>query len=231
MQLTAAEEERLQRVGIDDTVRARLRQLLRQLCEQEDRGVGAEYRWGVAQVVEASIGAHVVARCVEAILEDRGRISASMTSWPAVRIPAHGALRSRVASWMNEFRWVVVQAFERELGAALQDLTGCPPAWEVLVVRVGKHGRQLAGPGRVAVALVPVALPYLGVLAMVLPFLLDLLTHFNLLGYLDLLSCLHKLLGVGLPLFYLCLRSQSHQMAYLDLVDYLHVIRRVGLLL
>ena len=163
MQLTAAEEERLQRVGIDDTVRARLRQLLRQLCEQEDRGVGAEYRWGVAQVVEASIGAHVVARCVEAILEDRGRISASMTSWPAVRIPAHGALRSRVASWMNEFRWVVVQAC---LELLYRILRGARPAWEVslvLVVRVGKHGRQLAGPGRVAVALVLVALPYLGV--------------------------------------------------------------------
>ncbi|CAE7334415.1 unnamed protein product, partial [Symbiodinium sp. CCMP2456] len=71
MQLTPAEEEQLHQLGVDDRVRRQLRDLLRGLCEQEGRGVGAEHRWGVAQVVEAARHAEGVTRVLVEILERR----------------------------------------------------------------------------------------------------------------------------------------------------------------
>eukprot|EP00439_Symbiodinium_sp_Y106_P034692 s713_g4.t1 len=127
MQLTPGEEARLSQLGVNDEVRRRLRELLGGLARQDDWDVGPEYRWGVQQVVEAAVGAHATARCVVDVLAARVRPSEAMRSFPCQRIPPHGVLRSRIVAWLAEFRWVVVQAFDRELEEALLELTGCPP--------------------------------------------------------------------------------------------------------
>eukprot|EP00439_Symbiodinium_sp_Y106_P015300 s4950_g2.t1 len=128
MQLTRDEENDLDNLAVDDEVRRCLRDLLRSLEEQENRDVGAEYRWGVQQVLEACVGAQRVMECVRNILRNRVVPSQAMRSWPCQRIPPFGPLRSRIGAWMAEYRWVVVQAFDRELGASLQELLGCPAA-------------------------------------------------------------------------------------------------------
>eukprot|EP00439_Symbiodinium_sp_Y106_P065843 s715_g10.t1 len=127
MQLTPREEAQLEAFGVNDEVRRRLRDLLRDLGRQDDWDVGAEYRWGVQQLVEAAEGAHNTARCVGMILLDRVRPSEAMRSFPCQRVPPFGTLRTRVVAWMEEFRWVVTQAFDRELRDALRELTGCAP--------------------------------------------------------------------------------------------------------
>eukprot|EP00439_Symbiodinium_sp_Y106_P014276 s6191_g2.t1 len=85
MQLTREEEEALDNLGVDDDVRRSLRDLLHGLQEQENRDVGAEYRWGVQQVVEAAGDAHRAAECVGRILRDRVVPSPAMRSWPCQR--------------------------------------------------------------------------------------------------------------------------------------------------
>ena len=153
MQLTRDEEGDLDNLAVDDDVRRCLRDLLRGLEEQENRDVGAEYRWGVQQVVEASIGAQRVMECVRNILRDRVVPSQAMRSWPCQRVPPFGPLRSRIGAWMAEYRWVVVQAFDRELGAALEELLGCPPASREPVgpatpAERGRATREPRGPPR-----------------------------------------------------------------------------------
>ncbi|CAE7659071.1 unnamed protein product [Symbiodinium sp. CCMP2592] len=127
MQLTPAEENELDELGVCDELRGALRELLRGLEQQEQRDVGAEYRWGVQQVLDAASSAHIVAQGMERILGARVRPSAVMCSYPSQRVPPYGALRSRVASWMSEFQFLVVKSFEKELESALRELTGCPP--------------------------------------------------------------------------------------------------------
>ena len=127
MQLTREEEEALDNLGVDDDVRRSLRDLLHGLQEQENRDVGAEYRWGVQQVVEAAGDAHRAAECVGRILRDRVVPSPAMRSWPCQRVPPYGPLRTRVGAWMSEYRHIPAQTFDRELGAALYDLLRCPP--------------------------------------------------------------------------------------------------------
>ena len=114
-------------LGVDDDLRRSLRDLLHGLQEQENRDVGAEYRWGVQQVVAAAEDAHRAAECVRRILRDRVVPSPAMRSWPCQRVPPYGPLRTRVGAWMSEYRHVLVQTFDRELGAALYDLLRCPP--------------------------------------------------------------------------------------------------------
>ena len=63
---------------------------------------------------------------VESILRDRATSSQVMRCWPAQRIPEFGPLRSRVGSFMGQYRHLVTSVFDRELGRALQDLVGCP---------------------------------------------------------------------------------------------------------
>ena len=126
MQLTMEEENELARLGLDDGLRSALRELLRGLRVQEDRGVGAEYRWGVNQVLDACEVARRACGVVERILRDRATSSQVMRCWPAQRIPAFGPLRSRVGSFMGQYRHLVTSVFDRELGRALQDLVGCP---------------------------------------------------------------------------------------------------------
>ena len=64
MQLTREEEVALDDLGVDDDLRRSLRDLLHGLQEQENRDVGAEYRWGVQQVVAAAEDAHRAAECM-----------------------------------------------------------------------------------------------------------------------------------------------------------------------
>ena len=126
MQLTVEEENELARLGLDDNLRSALRELLRGLRVQEDCGVGAEYRWGVNQVLDACDVARRACGVVERILRDRATSSPVMRCWPAQRIPEFGPLRSRVGSFMGQYRHLVTSVFDRELGRALQDLVGCP---------------------------------------------------------------------------------------------------------
>ena len=102
MQLTVEEENELARLGLDDNLRSALRELLRGLRVQEDRGVGAEYRWGVNQVLDACEVARRACGAVERILRVRATSSHVMRCWPAQRIPELGPLRSRVGSFMGQ---------------------------------------------------------------------------------------------------------------------------------
>ncbi|CAE7781833.1 unnamed protein product [Symbiodinium sp. CCMP2592] len=127
MQLTPTEESLLHDLGVCDELRARLRELLRGLELQEQRDVGAEYRWGVQQLLHSSFEATSVVQGVLRILRDRVQPSGVMCSFPCQRVPPLGPLRSRVVAWMSEYRHLVVQAFDREIEASLRELTGCPP--------------------------------------------------------------------------------------------------------
>ena len=131
MQLTTEEEDMLDRYGVEDSLRGALRELLRGLRNQEDRGVGAEFRWGVNQVLDATEVARSSCGVVENILRARTLPSSSMRCWPSQRIPPFGPLRSRIGEYMHQYRHLLVSTFDRELGRALRELVGCPEAGEV----------------------------------------------------------------------------------------------------
>ena len=83
---------------MDDRVRRHLRDLLYGLSTQEARGEGAEYRWGETLLLEASRGARQACQVIEDILHDRCHPSLATGCWPAQRVPAYGARRSRVSA-------------------------------------------------------------------------------------------------------------------------------------
>ena len=131
MQLTAEEEALLEQHGVADSLRGALRELLRGLRNQEDRGEGAEFRWGVNLVLDATDVARSSCGVVEEILRARTLPSSSMRCWPSQRIPPFGPLRSRIGEYMDQYRHLLVSTFDRELGRALRELVGCPEAGEV----------------------------------------------------------------------------------------------------
>ncbi|OLP92607.1 hypothetical protein AK812_SmicGene25579 [Symbiodinium microadriaticum] len=115
MQLTMEEENELARLGLDDGLRSALRELLRGLRVQEDRGVGAEYRWGVNQVLDACEVARRACGVVERILRDRATSSQVMRCWPAQRMRSMD-LGSHVAG--DVVQWTLPRRYLVEAGPA-----------------------------------------------------------------------------------------------------------------
>ena len=126
MQVSLEEEERLHRHSVQNEARRHLRTLLLSLEHIQQRGEGPEYRWGVQQLLRAYTMADEVIGVFRDILQRR--VSGGQPYFPIVREPPVGALRSRVLSWMGEFRFMLTRALSEELLLQLQELGRAPQA-------------------------------------------------------------------------------------------------------
>ena len=126
MQVSLEEEARLHRHNVQNEARRHLRTLLLSLEHIQQRGEGPEYRWGVQQLLRAYDMADEVVGVFRDILQRR--VSGGQPYFPIVREPPFGPLRSRVLSWMGEFRFMLTRALSEELLLQLQELGRVSPA-------------------------------------------------------------------------------------------------------
>ncbi|CAE7868918.1 unnamed protein product, partial [Symbiodinium sp. KB8] len=124
MQVSLEEEERLHRHNVQNEARRHLRTLLLSLEHIQQRGEGPEYRWGVQVLLRAYGMAEEVVGVFREILQRR--VSGGQPYFPIVREPPIGALRSRVLSWMGEFRFMLTRALSEELLLQMQELGRVP---------------------------------------------------------------------------------------------------------
>ena len=114
MELTPEEEQMLDRHDVTTEPRRHLRGLLVALEQLQGHGEGPEYRWGVMQLVRAWDEAVRVVSVMRDILQVRTTPVGCLPYFPAVREPRYGPLRTRVASYMEEFRYMLLRSLAEE---------------------------------------------------------------------------------------------------------------------
>ena len=127
MELTAAEERVLDQLDVTTEARRHLRSLLVSLEQLQGHGEGAEYRWGVAQLVQSWDGALGIVNAMRDILQVRTTPMGCLPHYPAVREPRYGPLRTRVGSYMEEFRYMLLRCLSEEGGLRLRELVAGGP--------------------------------------------------------------------------------------------------------
>ena len=127
MELTPTEERLLEQRGLTDEARRHIRGLLVALEQLQGHGEGPEYRWGVMQLVRAWDDAVHAVSVIRDILQLRTTPMGCLPYFPAVREPRYGPLRTRVGSYMEEFRYMLLRCLSEEGGLRLRDMVAGGP--------------------------------------------------------------------------------------------------------